>query len=213
MDYAKEIKNMSAQSLRAIRPYWEMHRRNAEGNEFLTDYWIRMLGLLDQEIKKKEGTNDSMSKGKKSSVYPIAGDTIHERKRSVQLLLQRLGYRISLSQITQTKGVLSVRWEPPFAEHLMEHMETFAKYGAVFFVPDKQEAKLAWIDLVFEQEPGLFVFDLLLSRPVIIESLDRLPVLLAYHVECMQKQKQRSEEAQSDDVSESESVPKQQSLW
>jgi len=61
MDYAKEIKNMSAQSLRAIRPYWEMHWRNAEGNEFLTEYWIRMLGLLDQELKTKEGTNDSVS--------------------------------------------------------------------------------------------------------------------------------------------------------
>ncbi len=61
MDYAKEIKKMSAQSLRAIRPYWEMHRKNAEGNEFLTEYWTRMLGLLDQELKTKEGTNDSVS--------------------------------------------------------------------------------------------------------------------------------------------------------
>jgi len=173
-----------------------------------------MLGLLDQELKKKEGMNNSVSKRvKKTPVNAIAGDTIHERKRSVQLLLQRLGYRIDLSQITQTKGVLSVRWEPPFAEHLMEHMETFAKYGAVFFVPDKQEAKVACIDLVFEQGPGLFVVDLILQSPVILESLDRLPVLLANHAEYMQKHKQRSEEVQGHGVSEPESAPKQQSLW
>lgn len=152
-----------------------------------------------------------MNKKGKKVIYPIAGDTIHERKRTVQRLLKRLGYGIDLSQITQTKGVLSIRWEPPFSDYLMEHIKTFAIYGAVFFGPDDQEAKLAYIDLVFEREPGLFVDDLFLRRPVILESLDRLPFLLVSHVESMQKQK--SEERRSHDASEPESTPEQQSLW
>ncbi len=147
-------------------------------------------------------------KAKKIPIYPLAGDTVSQRKRTVQQLLKSLGYVIDLRQITQTAGVLSIRWEPPFTDHLMKHMETFASYGAVFFGPDSQEAKLVYIDLVFEREPGLFMDDLMMRSPVIVESLDRLPDLLSRAVQWMQEGERAREQ-----VPEGELDPEQQPLW
>ncbi len=139
-------------------------------------------------------TRPALSKqAKKIPIYPIPGDTVNERKRAVQQLLGRLGYVIDRKRIIQTNGVISIRWEPPFTDQLLKQMETFARYGAVFFCPDPSEAKLAYIDLVFEREPGLFMDDLIIRSPVILESLDRLPDLLSRYVQTMQELERRRE--------------------
>jgi hypothetical protein len=145
---------------------------------------------------------------KKHTTYPIEGEPVTERKRAVQRLLKRLGCEVSLQQITQTRGVLSIRWEPPITDQFLHQMETFARYGAVYFGPHPAEAKLAYIDLVFEREPGLFMDDLILRIPVILESLDRLPDLLARYVQSMQAYERREAH-----LPEPEVQPEQQSLW
>ncbi len=145
---------------------------------------------------------------KKTPIYPIPGDTVSQRKHAAQLLLKRLGYVIDLQRITQTQGVLSIRWMPPFTDQLLKYMETFARYGAVFFGPDPSEAKLAYIDLVFEREPGLFMDDLIIRSPVILESLDRLPDLLSRYVQSMQAYEQRKAH-----LPEPEAEAEQRSLW
>ena len=151
---------------------------------------------------------------KKKPIYRIPGDTVNERKRAVQQLMKRLGYKIDLRQITQTKGMLCVRWEPPFPEQFMKQVEALTRYAAVFFGPDGSEAQLAYIDIVFEREPGLFMDDLILRRPVILESLDRLPALLSSHVQYVQEYKRKSESQRQEGCGlESESEPEQQSLW
>jgi hypothetical protein len=94
-------------------------------------------------------------------------------------------------------------------------MEIFAQYGAVFFGPDGKDAKLIYIELVFEREPGLFMDDLIIRRPIILESLDRLPALLSHYVEWMQEYERKRLEVQNqgEHASEAESDAEQQSLW
>jgi hypothetical protein len=163
---------------------------------------------MEQMVRK--GVPFLSKQTKKIPIYPIPGDTVRQRKCAVQQLLNSLGCGIDLRQITQTQGVLSVRWEPPFTDQLLQHMETFARYGAVFFGPSATEAKLAYIDLVFEREGGLFMDDLIIRSPVILESLDRLPALLSSYVQMMQVlERKRAGEA----LPEPEPDLEQQTLW
>jgi hypothetical protein len=164
----------------------------------------------DEEIIGKEPT---LTQQRKIPIYPIAGETVGERKRTVRKLLAGLGFTVDAAQVTQTNGMLSVRWEPPFSDEFVQSMTRLASYGSVFFFPDPSEARIACIDLVFEQGGGLFLEDLIIKRPVILESLDRLPVLLSDYVETVQEIERRRANATGMPEPEPELETEQMSLW
>jgi hypothetical protein len=112
----------------------------------------------------------------------IEGETIGERKRSVQKLLKPLGYTANIAEITQKKGELSLSWLPPFTDAFMQQVKRFGEVGAVFLYPDREKAEIARIELVFETYRGVFFYNPIARFPVILASIYRLPVLLAENI-------------------------------
>ncbi|MBO0792727.1 MAG: hypothetical protein J2P36_17515 [Ktedonobacteraceae bacterium] len=151
----------------------------------------------------------------KKRVYTIPGDTINERKRAAQKFLGSLGCTIDLGRITQKKGVISIRWEPPFPEQLLKKMETVAKYAAVFFGPDSEAAKLAYIDVVFERAPGLFMDYPVFQQYIILDSLDILQERLSNYYQMVCKHRAAMEEIarKTGATPEPDLEPEQLSLW
>jgi hypothetical protein len=142
----------------------------------------------------------------------IPGETIQQRKRSVQRLLRDLGYSIDLKQIRQERGELWIRWEPPFAQDLLQKMERFARLGTVYFVPHNTEPELEVIDLIFEREQGLLFYRPATMRSaVIVEAIERLPQLCAQYVEQMKQVEEAR--AQIRAHREQNPEPEQQELW
>ena len=88
----------------------------------------------------------------------------------------------------------------------MKQLSSLAKCGGVFLLPDASETQVACIDLLFEQEGGLFLYDRLLQRPVILESIEDIPVLLAAFAE-------RAKRIQKKGEGKPREEPEQQSLW
>jgi hypothetical protein len=143
----------------------------------------------------------------------IPGETLSQRKCSVQRLLRSLGYSIDLQQIRQERGELWIRWEPPFSQELLKQMERFARHGTVYLVPDNTRPELAAIDLIFEREaPGLLFYrSTTMQGAVIVETIERLPQLYAEYMEQMKQVEEARVQIRAH--CEQNPEPEQQGLW
>lgn len=149
---------------------------------------------------------------KQKRIIPLPGETIQERKRSVQRLLRDLGYAIDLKLIRQEDGELRIRWEPPFSQDLLKKMERFARHGTVYFIPKNTKPELEAIDLVFEREPGLLFYrSATMQAAVIVGSIERLPHLCAQYVEKLKQVEEARAERRA--RREQNPEPEQQELW
>jgi hypothetical protein len=151
----------------------------------------------------------------KSQIHKIPGDTIMERKRAVQQIMKEKGHPVKLKQITQTKGTLYIRWNPPFTDEFLAEVVKFANFSTIYLGPDPSEPKIVYIHQVFEEPPDMFMVNPAIGGVVALESrsLDHIHDQLYWYVEYRKKELERRRKERLEPELEPEPEPVQQSLF